>query len=107
MYSCIKYVTFQKKNGTSKKGQSSFEVQTNNGYKPWKYSKRCRKKSQCLTTAILEFFVRPQLPASREEKAANGPRTWRNFFARVSCASSPRAHVRLALAFARLKSAKK
>ena len=22
-----------------KKGQSSFEVQTNNGYKPWKYSK--------------------------------------------------------------------
>ena len=22
-----------------KKGQSSFEVQTNNGYKPWKYTK--------------------------------------------------------------------
>ena len=27
-----------------KKGQSTFEVQTNNGYKPWKYTKHGRKK---------------------------------------------------------------
>ena len=41
---CIKYISFQKTKGTSKKGQSSLEVQTNNGYKPWKYSKRGRRK---------------------------------------------------------------
>ena len=69
----------KKLSGTSQKGQSSFEVQTNNGYKPWKYSKRARRKPPFLTAAILEFFVRPQVPASRDEKAANQPRTGVSF----------------------------
>ena len=47
-----------------------------------------------LLAAILEFFVRPQVPASRDKKAARVSR------------STP-THVRLALAFARLRSAKK
>ena len=103
MCSCIKYVNFQKNKWyIKKKKQSSFQVQTNNGYKPWKYSKRGRKRPPFLTAAILEFFVRPQVPASRDEKAANQPRTG-VIFSRAC----PRAHVRLALAFARLKSAKK
>ena len=55
-----------------KKGQSSFKVQTNNGYKPQKYSKHGRKKPpRCLTAAILEFFFRPQVLASRNKKAWN------------------------------------
>ena len=53
-----------------------------------------RGRKNPLLAAILEFFVRPQVPASRNKKAARVSR------------STP-THVRLALAFARLRSAKK
>ena len=58
---------------------------------------------RCMTAAILEFFFRPQVPASRNKKANATVRTG----ARVSGASHPPAHVRVALAFSRLKKAKK
>ena len=68
-----------------KKGQSSFKVQTNNGYKPQKYSKHGRKKPpRWLAAAILEFFFRPQVLASRNKKAWNATvRTSVIFRARV------------------------
>ena len=55
-----------------------------------------------MTAAILEFFFRPQVPASRNKKASNAQN-----FSRVCSASHPPAHVSVALAFSRLKTAKK
>ena len=56
-----------------------------------------------MTAAILELFFRPQVPASRNTRQCEQ----KLFFARVCGASHPPAHVRVALAFSRLKKAKK
>ena len=58
-------------------------------------------KPPCLTAAILAFFIRPQVPASRDKNASNA--TGVNF---ASVWRSTPSNVRLALAFARLKRAK-
>ena len=60
----------------------------------------------CLTAAILKFFIRPQIPASRDKKAANSNATGVNSRAYLALHALQR-NVRLALAFARLKRAKK
>ena len=82
-----------------KKGQSSFEFQTNNGYKPWKYSKHGRKNHlDAWRPPSWNSFLDPRFPL----RATRRPRTRKIFRARV-CASHPPAHVRVALAFYHLK----
>ena len=54
-----------------KKGQSSFEVQTNNGYKPLKYSKLGRNHLDAWRPPSWNSFLDPRFPLRATRDSAN------------------------------------